>query len=297
MTNWSETTRFLILLLTVAGLAACSSTPPQQNTGSGRYQMASDSPELEPIDFATVKKVVPEPVNRTLAGNKSPYTVNGKSYFVMSTEAGYEETGMASWYGRKFHGHLTSNGEIYDMFSFSAAHKTLPIPSFLEVTNLANGKSLVVRVNDRGPFHDGRIVDLSYAAAAYLEYAANGTARVRVRALLPEGPGSLSPLPPSPTEELDQVEVLSERELIEQDAGQEYLQVGAFSNYDSASRLRERVQALTSLPAFIRSDAGSAPGATLHRVRVGPVNETMDIQQLIAMLSDAGLGTPFRVRQ
>jgi rare lipoprotein A len=220
----------------------------------------------------------------------------------MPTEAGYEETGMASWYGRKFNGHLTSNGEIYDMFSFSAAHKTLPIPSFLEVTNLENGKSLVVRVNDRGPFHDGRVVDLSYAAAAYLGYADKGTARVRVRALLPspgrqdagESPVLLTGNAPSGD---IQEEVLGERELIEEGGGQEYLQVGAFSNESSARRLLDKLKKLTSLPAFIRSDRNEETGGLLHRVRLGPVNETMDMQALVRLIVDAGLGTPFRVTQ
>jgi rare lipoprotein A len=218
----------------------------------------------------------------------------------MASESGYQETGMASWYGRKFHGHLTSNGEIYDMFSLSAAHKTLPIPSFLEVTNLDNGRSVVVRVNDRGPFHDDRIVDLSYAAAASLGYADRGTARVSIRALAAEQPR------PVPTRELlsqdataaeVQADVLAERQLIERDAGREYLQVGAFSNVNSARQLLARVQEYTSLPVFIRSEQDGSTGGLLHRVRLGPVNETMDLRGLIRVIVDAGLGTPFRVRQ
>lgn len=277
--------------------------------------MADDSPVLEPIDLSAIKPVIPHPVERTIAGNKSPYTVNGKTYYVMPTEAGYEETGMASWYGRKFHGHLTSNGEIYDMFGLSAAHKTLPIPSFLEVTNLDNGRSVVVRVNDRGPFHDGRVVDLSYAAAAKLGYADRGTARVRVRALLPspvkpattpepvaepavsEAPALLTQALPAQMPGELQEQVLSERTLIEEGAGQDYLQVGAFSNESSARKLLARVKQITSLPAFIRSDPNADTGGLLHRVRLGPVNETIDLQALVKLFVDAGLGTPFRVRQ
>jgi len=205
---------------------------------------------------------------------------------------------MASWYGRKFHGHLTSNGEIYDMFTFTAAHKTLPIPSFLEVTNLDNGKSLIVRVNDRGPFHDGRIVDLSYAAAAYLDYAANGTARVRVRAVTADqqpAPGNLLLTGGNAVNIQD--EVITERNLIEEEAGSDYLQVGAFSSESSARQLLARIQELTSVPAFIRSDMNEATGSLLHRVRLGPVNETIDFQALVRLFMDAGLGTPFRVRQ
>lgn len=293
MTIGSATTKLLILLLAVS-LTACVSPTSPQKRGSGRYEMANDSPVLEPIDFSAIPAVTPGPVERTMAGNKSPYEVNGKTYYVLPTEIGYEETGYASWYGRKFHGHLTSNGEIYDMFSYSAAHKSLPIPGFLEVTNLDNGKQLVVRVNDRGPFHEDRIVDLSYAAAAYLGYADKGTARVRIRSLPPETPASL-------TESSDfdamQEQFIQERALIEEGAGQEYLQVAAFSNLESARKLLAQLTAYTSLPAFIRSDEDVQSGSYLHRVRLGPVNETIDLQRLINIIIDAGLGTPFRVRQ
>lgn len=290
-----------MLLLLAASLAACVSPTSPQKTGAGRYEMADDSPALEPIDLSTVKPVVPVPVQRTLAGNKSPYSVNGRTYHVMASEAGYQETGMASWYGRKFHGHLTSNGEIYDMFSLSAAHKSLPIPSFAEVTNLDNNRSVIVRVNDRGPFHDDRIIDLSYAAAATLGYADRGTARVRVKALMPatviptDRPQVLLADNSSPPAVQD--EVMLERERIERNDGEEFLQVGAFSNIDSARQLLARVSEYTSLPVFIRSEADINTGNQLHRVRLGPVNETMDITGLIGTLVNAGLGRPFRVRQ
>ncbi|MFT5321078.1 MAG: rare lipoprotein A [Pseudohongiellaceae bacterium] len=304
MTIWSEVTRFLVISLAVT-LAACVSPTSPQKTDSGRYDMADDSPLLEPIDLSAVQSVIPEPVTRTLAGNKSPYTVNGGTYYVMDSEQGYEETGTASWYGRKFHGHLTSNGEIYDMFTLSAAHKSLPIPSFLEVTNLDNGKSVVVRVNDRGPFHEDRIVDLSYAAAATLDYAANGTARVRVKSLLAESFAPVSQPGPDQNRALTdkgvsaeiQEEVLLERNLIEQNAGEDFLQVGAFSNIDSARQILAKVSEYTVLPVFIRSDADEASGTLLHRVRLGPVNETIDLQALVRIFIEAGLGTPFRVRQ
>ncbi len=258
--------------------------------------MANDSPVLEAIDFNLIPEVIPKSVVRTTAGNKSPYVVNGRSYSVMSSEVGYEEVGMASWYGRKFHGHLTSNGEIYDMFQYSAAHKSLPIPSFARVTNLNNGKSVVVRVNDRGPFHDGRIIDLSYAAAAWLEYADIGTARVRVESLTPwlENPPILAD---NSDAVVDQEAIAAERQRIEANEGDEFLQVGAFSNRDSAETLRDAVAALTRLPAFIRSEIGGVAGQELHRVRLGPLNETMALEEVMQIIIDAGYGTPFRVRQ
>ncbi|GAB3512413.1 septal ring lytic transglycosylase RlpA family protein [Pseudoxanthomonas daejeonensis] len=118
-------------------------------------------------------------------GNRSPYSVLGKKYYVLDHPKGYVEKGTASYYGAKFHGRRTSNQEVYDMYAFTAAHKTLPLPSFARVTNLDNGESVVVRVNDRGPFHEGRVVDLSYAAAVKLGIVARGTGRVEVRALQP----------------------------------------------------------------------------------------------------------------
>ncbi|AKC86465.1 septal ring lytic transglycosylase RlpA family protein [Pseudoxanthomonas suwonensis] len=135
---------------------------------------------------------IPEPIvtdePRSPVGNRSPYTVLGKQYYVMDRPKGYVEQGTASYYGAKFHGRRTSNQEVYDMYAFTAAHKTLPLPSFARVTNLDNGQSVVVRVNDRGPFHEGRVVDLSYAAAVKLGIIARGTGRVEVRALAPGDP-------------------------------------------------------------------------------------------------------------
>ncbi|MDG2090650.1 MAG: septal ring lytic transglycosylase RlpA family protein [Gammaproteobacteria bacterium] len=307
----------LISTLAVA-LTACVSSPSSNNSSgtiteanAGRYDMANDSPVLEDIDINAIPEVVPQNINRTMAGNRSPYEVNGTYYTVMDTEEGYKESGNASWYGRKFHGHLTSNGEIYDMFTFTAAHKSLPIPSFARVTNLDNGKSIVVRVNDRGPFYEDRIIDLSYAAAARLDYADVGTARVHIESLTPWLDSELElqqaqELMQEPITVLasntdipavDQEEIAAERQRIEENGGQEYLQLGAFSNLDSAENLVNVVIALTELPVFIRSDANSSANNILHRVRLGPLNETIQVNSLIQSIIDAGLGTPFRVRQ
>lgn len=155
-------------------------------TAGGLYKPGV--PDRTP-DYVPDVDCIPEPVvvdlPRSPVGNRSPYTVLGKQYKVMDRPHGYVEQGIASYYGSKFHGRRTSNQEVYDMYTFSAAHKTLPLPSFARVTNLDNGKSVVVRVNDRGPFHDGRVIDLSYAAAVKLGIVARGTGRVEVRALVP----------------------------------------------------------------------------------------------------------------
>lgn len=142
-----------------------------------------DGPPLNPIDVSQKPLPIAKNEPRIRRGNVSPYTVFGKQYRVMDSAAGYQEIGTASWYGRKFHGRLTSSGEVYDMFEFTAAHKRLPIPSYVQVTNLANQESIVVRVNDRGPFAEGRIIDLSWAAAERLGFANKGTARVELKIL------------------------------------------------------------------------------------------------------------------
>jgi len=143
-------------------MAACASKPS--------FNEQRDSAPINPRDVSAVKDAVPAPVRRTIAGNKSPYTVLGKTYTLLPESRGYKEQGLASWYGQKFHGRNTSNGEVYDMYAMTAAHKTLPIPSYVKVTNLDNGRSIVVRVNDRGPFHTDRIIDLSYAGAVKLDF-------------------------------------------------------------------------------------------------------------------------------
>ncbi|GHA82892.1 septal ring lytic transglycosylase RlpA family protein [Cognatilysobacter bugurensis] len=146
-------------------------------------------------DYLPDVDAIPEPeitdIPRSNVGNRSSYTVLGKTYHVLDTSRGYVEQGLASYYGQKFHGRRTSNLEVYDMYAFTAAHKTLPLPSFARVTNLDTGKSVVVRVNDRGPFHDGRVIDLSYAAAVKLGITQAGTGRVEVRAVHPDDPGTL----------------------------------------------------------------------------------------------------------
>ena len=167
--------KLVILLLLCCSVNACTAS-------SSRYQIKKDhSPsEIPPLEH--IEDVTPryEPYSR--GGNKN-YTVRGIDYKVLNGITEFTETGRASWYGNKFHGHLTANGERYNMFAMSAAHKNLPIPSYVQVTNLANNKQIIVRVNDRGPFHSGRIIDLSYAAAYKLDMLKSGTAKVKIKLL------------------------------------------------------------------------------------------------------------------
>lgn len=157
------------------------------SSGQGRYTQRVDSLPDRPRSAAHVPDAVPQPEPRSRRGNARTYEVFGETHHVMQSSQGYRETGIASWYGQKFHGHETSNGEIYDMYAMSAAHRNLPIPTYVRVTNLDNQKQVVVRINDRGPFvGEERIIDLSYAAAYRLGMLSQGTAQVRVESLPPE---------------------------------------------------------------------------------------------------------------
>ncbi|MGB0230978.1 MAG: septal ring lytic transglycosylase RlpA family protein [Pseudohongiellaceae bacterium] len=196
---------------------------------------------------------------------------------------------MASWYGEKFHGHKTSNGEVFDMYQASAAHKSLPIPSFLRVTNLDNNRSLIVRVNDRGPFHGDRIIDLSYAAALKLGYADRGTARVQLDAIVVNKEGRAVTYSNSQPASAGQA-------AREQVGGRRYLQVGAFSEMHSAQRVSDQLRQLTRHPVFIRS-VNSGSGNVLHRVRVGPLRDNREIRELSQRVVAANLGSPYTVAE
>ena len=271
---------------------ACSSAPaPEQAAESpnkGRYSISQDRAPTRIVDLSVIPEVIPQPLNRTMAGNRSPYTVLGKSYQVLPTEEGYFERGVASWYGEKFHGHKTSNGEVFDMYQVSAAHKSLPIPSFLRVTNLDNNRSIVVRVNDRGPFHGDRVIDLSYAAALKLGYADRGTARVQLESIVATGAfrdGGVSTANSAGNETL---RVSS--------PDSKYLQVGAFSELSAAEEVSSKVEEITSLPVFIRT-VNTLNNTILHRVRVGPISDPGQIQRVSESVVAANLGSPYTVTE
>jgi len=271
-----------LALLLLAGCAAMPSA--DDNPNAGRYSILQDRAPSGIVDLALIPEVNPEPVRRTKAGNRSPYTILGRTYHVLPSESGYREQGVASWYGEKFHGHDTSNGEVFDMYKLSAAHKTLPIPSFLRVTNLGNDRSIIVRVNDRGPFHDDRVVDLSYAAALKLGFADTGTADVLIESVVDDSAG-------------DQTHAYAAAEAQPrpgESAAQQYLQVGAFANLESAQQLRTRMQALTAHHVFIRSISTPTRGL-LHRVRIGPIQDAGEIRQLAQSVVAANLGSPYTV--
>ena len=282
--------RIVGFVFLMGALAACSSAPaPTPPSSSSRYSIEQDRAPSGHLDIASIPEVVPEPFARTLAGNRSPYTVLGKTYHVMVTEDGYNERGIASWYGEKFHGHKTSNGEVFDMYKVSAAHKSLPIPSFLRVTNLDNNRSLVVRVNDRGPFHGDRIVDLSYAAALKLGYADRGTARVQLEAIIPDGVAVDRAV-------ANNNNTLSQQTLRVASTGDKYIQVGAFADINSAREMSDKLRAMTNRPVFIRS-LDSTNSGVLHRVRIGPVNDAGEIRRITQSVVAANLGSPYTVTE
>lgn len=289
-------TGFILTLLTFL-LAGCGSVNAPSSGGSqagsaqsSRYSISQDRAPSGVLDPARIRAVVPEPLNRTMAGNRSPYTVNGRSYRVMATEEGFQQTGLASWYGEKFHGHLTSNGEIFDMYQVSAAHTSLPIPSFARVTNLENQRSIIVRVNDRGPFHNDRILDLSFAAAYQLGFANQGTALVHIESIVP---GQQNVLLASGTQESGGSGATGVADAMLA----RYLQAGAFSDLRAAQRLSERLQAITSRPVFIRSVQAENGRQQLHRVRVGPISDPGEIQRITDMMVAADLGEPFMIQE
>ncbi len=199
--------------------------------------------------------LIPEPdvvhLERSAIGNKPSYTVLGKEYRVMDDTRGFKEVGLASYYGKKFHGRLTSNREVYDMYAFSAAHKSLPIPSFARITNLDNGQSVVVRVNDRGPFHDGRVVDLSLAAATKIGIVAKGTGRVSVEALQPTGPSYAS----NPLMAKANPNVIAQATLPSQPAAPVYVPAAAVSTSATVTTASPTVVPATSTTAVVTSSA------------------------------------------
>jgi len=276
-----------ILLLVIACSSAPAPAPAPESPNQGRYSITQDRAPTRNVDLSAIPEVIPVPINRTSAGNRSPYTVLGKSYRVMPTEEGYNERGVASWYGEKFHGHKTSNGEIFDMYQVSAAHKSLPIPSFLRVTNLDNNRSIVVRVNDRGPFHGDRVIDLSYAAALKLGYADRGTARVQLESIVVGGAAQ---------DRVASTASSTRNETLRVGSASKYLQVGAFSELSAAREVSSRVEEITALPVFIRT-VNTSGNRTLHRVRVGPISDPGQIQRVSQSVVAANLGNPYTVTE
>lgn len=240
---------------------------------------------------------VPRPEPRSRYGNGPVYEVLGETYRVMDSGSGYKERGVASWYGKKFHGRLTSNREPYDMYAMTAAHKSLPLPTYVKVRNLRNNKSIIVRVNDRGPFVHNRIIDLSYAAALKLDMVKDGTSLVEVTAISFDEPAGDRPVrivepaqPPAPT-----ASPVAEPEP-QPSPGQSndiFVQVGAFGDRANAERRRAALLSGGIGGAFIFADEAATP--PMYRVRIGPIDGVDDYDALVLKLETLGIRDPYLV--
>lgn len=274
---WLRSGLLLSILLLAAG---CSIRPSDWST----LPDSGDGPPGGRLDPNDISDAVPKSEPRSRSGNPSSYVVFGKRYYVMASSAGYRERGIASWYGTKFHGRKTSSGEPYDMYDMTAAHKTLPLPTYVRVTNLKNGRSTVVKVNDRGPFHSNRLIDLSYAAATKLGILGAGTGLVEVEAIDTRQPAPRLAAAPPETVPGSSIPVPRQAD----DATRLYLQLGAFSQRENAERMIDRINRLTRLPSRIQSVR--LDGRALFRVQVGPLPGVEQLDQASLRLEQLGLG-------
>ena len=297
-------------VLTAIVLVGCQSAPSQ----SSRYTQKQDSAPKHVAKKPETLDAVPK-YEAYRMFNSRPYKVLGKHYTPMNNGKGYEEVGYASWYGQKFHGHLTSNGETYNMFAMSAAHKTLPLPSYVRVTNLENNKQAIVRVNDRGPFHDNRIIDLSYAAAVKLGYHSKGTAKVKLEVIHfdeqnnvtvgnnptvtydeylgiavapPSEVASTSPKPPLDSPTADKTATKPSSNTV---ANAVYIQVAALSNAEKAKSISNVLSALYQIPAHL-------PVAdNIYKLQLGPIHDEAVVAEVLEQLKQNGYPNAYAITQ
>lgn len=261
---WPVRMNKLCLVVIALSLMSCStsSKPPVVVP----IDVVDSGPENNVVDIAAIPDAIPQYEPWSKSVNPESYQVLGKTYHVLSSNKNYRQQGIASWYGTKFHQKKTATGEIYDMWQMTAAHKTLPIPSYARVTNLNNQRSVIVKVNDRGPFHEHRIIDLSYAAAAKLGLDKLGTGFVEVVAVQP---GELKTVVPvAPVKKI-------------------YLQIGAFSDEDNALKLQQKVAQLRLTKSRIISS--KVLETTFYKVQLGPVSSVLDADDITEKLKAAGI--------
>lgn len=257
----SRHTAYLLFLFLF--LSACASSP----TTSSRDSAPRTTPNALPGD------AVPRQEPKSRYGNGPYYQVYGETYRVLDSSYGYKERGVASWYGKKFHGRKTSSQETYDMYAMTAAHKTLPLPTYVRVRNLRNNRSIIVRVNDRGPFVDNRLIDLSYSAALKLDLVTDGTGLVEVAAISFDQAPSAQPVRATVPEPAVGNEI--------------FVQVGAFGDANNARRRYALLRDNGISRAFVVEDAAQSP--TLYRVRVGPIADVSQFDSLVARLRGLGI--------
>lgn len=281
--------KLLILLLAASWLAGCSGTrtrhssapPPPETKGGGYY--LDDGPEASPpANLHAVPDAVPrnEPLHRYA---NRPYEVKGVSYAPVKETKGFRQTGIASWYGKRFHGKPTASGEPYNMYAMTAAHPTLPIPSYAKVTSIESGKSVIVRINDRGPFHPGRVIDLSYTAAHKLGLLGRGSAQVSVESVGPETALIERDVSIPETVAYAPTPALS---AVQDPAGKPgyYLQLGAFGSPENAEKLLARAREALNVSA---DRVQMTLGGRLHRVKMGPFADQFEANGWLAKIRSA----------
>jgi rare lipoprotein A len=302
-------------LAVAVGLTACFSAPPRPTP------TVPTVPVTPPPKPDSIPEVIPRIEPRARSGNPPFYDVFGKRYYVLSSSVGYRERGVASWYGPGFHKVRTSIGEPYDMYGMSAAHKTLPLPAYVRVTNLQNGRSVVVRVNDRGPFVGNRIIDLSYSAAAKLDMLRNGTAMVEVRTIDPSAPppvitASATPTPGAAPPAATALTIVAPAGSAPAGSAPAagpaatapgtatptagpgvtspaaaatalFVQAGAFSDPANAERLADKLRGGGYGKVIVRDD--QIAGRRMYRVRIGPVPSVAEFDRVVAALERAGI--------
>jgi rare lipoprotein A len=281
---------FAIILSVIALLNGCST-------------VSKDGPPRYDIDVSKIPNAQPKVEQLSKYGNMPVYHVNGKNYYVMNNSKHYEAEGVASWYGTKFHKRNTSSGEKYDMLGMTAAHRTLPLPTYLEVTNKSNGRTVIVKVNDRGPFADNRILDLSYAAAKKLGMIGHGTADVKIKAIDPVEFAHNKPqwtAPTEPTQFAETHNAFKEKQLAHasktthlassapspKTTSHVYLQVGAFSNKSYAQKLKKHLSSIVASSVQITERSGTKK---LYRVQIGPIKDKTTVSQINKQLKSIGL--------
>jgi len=255
-------TRRVLPAVLIASLSACSTTT--------REYPNDDYGPKTPVDVSQVPDAIPQDVPYSRYGNPDSYTVRGITYHVKKDADGYREKGLASWYGLKFHGKRTSSGEAYDMYAMTAAHKTLPLPTWVRVTNLNNGKTVVVKVNDRGPFHPGRIIDLSYAAASRIGVLEHGTAPVEILAVSATERGGAIP----------------------DDKARKYsyplwIQAGAFASSQNARQLQQRLEQKADISTRIQTSSDRP--LPMHKVLLGPIRNPRQLEEISEQLPRWGI--------
>lgn len=257
-------------------------------SGISSINSDQDSAPTEYVNVDDIPDAIPQAAARSKYGNPSSYVVFGQRYHVMESAVGYKERGIASWYGNKFHGRRTSSGESYDMHGMTAAHKTLPLPTYVRVTNLKNKRQVILKVNDRGPFHDNRIIDLSHTAAVKLGIKSTGTGWVEVEAI-----HSYAENKPKPVVKTSSVNNFSQSALPPtlQAKADLFLQVGAFKNSDNAKNLTQKLS-LANVAYKVNIFDLKINEQSVYRVRIGSIKSIADAENISAFVVKNGFEKP-----